>query len=136
EGSVRRERGIGMAGMNGWDVVVLGGANTDYTVRGPALPKPGETIEGDLFLEGAGGKGVNQAVAAARLGARVALISRVGADAEGDAVLAALEAERVDTRFVARDGAARTGVALIHIDGRGEKQIVTAPGANGRLGLD
>src|SRR5438067_12016848 len=116
-----------MAGMNGWDVVVLGGANTDYTVRGPALPKPGETIEGDLFLEGAGGKGVNQAVAAARLGARVALISRVGADAEGDAVLAALEAERVDARSVARGAAARTGGALIHIDRRGGQRSPTPP---------
>src|SRR5712671_4270697 len=73
-----------------YDVVVVGKANVDYLVRGPRLPTPGQSVNGDAFQEAAGGKGANQAVAAARLGARVALVARVGRDARGDAVLARL----------------------------------------------
>ncbi len=68
---------------NPWDIVVVGGANMDYLVRGKKLPKPGETVMGDRFQEAPGGKGANQAVAATRLGTRVALIARVGADERG-----------------------------------------------------
>jgi ribokinase len=113
-----------------WDVVVVGGANTDYMVRGPRLPRPGETVQGDEFLEAPGGKGANQAVAAARLGARVAFIARVGADARGQAAIAQLQREGVDVRGVARDAHAFTGVALVMVDQRGEKQIFAAGGAN------
>ena len=64
----------------GWDVVVVGSANTDFLIRGPKLPAAGETVGGEEFHEGAGGKGANQAVAAARLGARTALVARLGRD--------------------------------------------------------
>jgi ribokinase len=122
-----------MARRTACDLVVVGGGNWDYLVRGPRLPGPGQTAEGDELHEAAGGKGANQAVAAARLGSRVALIARVGADARGDALLARLADERVDTSNVVRDPEAPTGVALILIDRAGEKQILTAPGANRRL---
>jgi ribokinase len=116
-----------------WDVVVVGGANTDYLVRGPELPRPGATIEGDEFQEAPGGKGANQAVAAARLGARVALIARVGDDERGTTLIERIDDEGVDTHHVLRDAEAPTGVAVIQVDQLGEKQILTAPGANRRL---
>jgi len=118
-----------------YDVVVVGGANVDYLARGPALPTRGATVQGTEFQEAPGGKGANQAVAAARLGARVALVARVGADRRGDAVLECLAAEGVDARCVVRDQSERTGVAIIQVDAQGEKQILTAPGANLRLGV-
>jgi ribokinase len=116
-----------------FDVVVVGGANSDYLVRGKTLPKPGTTIEGEEFQEAAGGKGANQAVAAARLGAKVAFVGRVGADPRGQAILSKLKDEHVDVREVSVDANAPTGVALVMVDGDGEKQIMTAPGANRRL---
>jgi len=115
------------------DVVIVGGANTDYLVRGPSLPKPGSTIEGDEYQEAPGGKGANQAVAVARLGAKVALVARVGPDERGTAIISKLKSEGVDTREVSRDPTAPTGVALVMVDVDGEKQILTAPGANRRL---
>src|SRR5687767_12282788 len=117
------------------DIVVLGGANVDYLVRGKTLPQPGETIDGFEFLEAGGGKGANQAVAAARLGARVAFIGRVGRDDSGDQLLDLLRAEGIDVRFVTRDPKAPTGVALVMIDCAAEKQIMVAPGANHRLSI-
>jgi len=116
-----------------YDVAVVGKANIDYLVRGPRLPAPGQSVNGDAFQEAAGGKGANQAVAAARLGARVTLVARVGRDARGDAVLARLHDEAVDTRFVTRDPEAPTGVALCQVSASGEKQILSAAGANARL---
>jgi ribokinase len=117
-----------------WDVIVVGGVNTDYLIQGASLPGPGETVEGKVFHEGPGGKALNQAVAVARLGGRVALLARVGRDARGDALLATMEREGVDPRFVQRDSTQSTGVALILVGGDGEKQIMTAPGANRSLG--
>ncbi|GAC1490224.1 MAG: hypothetical protein NVS2B11_15480 [Acetobacteraceae bacterium] len=73
-----------------FDVVVVGKANVDYLVRGPQLPRPGQSVNGDAFQEAPGGKGANQAVGAARLGARVALVARVGEDARGSSVIEAL----------------------------------------------
>src|SRR5688572_27726330 len=96
-----------------WDVVVVGGANSDHVVFGGALPEPGETVVGDSYLEGPGGKGLNQAVAAARLGARVAFVGRVGADARGDALRAALRDEGVDLRYLVVDPRSPTGAALV-----------------------
>ncbi|HZX97408.1 MAG TPA: ribokinase [Myxococcales bacterium] len=116
-----------------YDVVVVGKANVDYLARGPNLPGPGEGVNGDAFQEACGGKGANQAVGAARLGARVALVARIGTDARGEMVLAALRGEGVDTGHVSRDPAERTGVALCHVDARGQKQILSALGANSRL---
>jgi ribokinase len=117
------------------DIVVLGGANTDYTVRTSKLPAPGATAQGDLFLIEQGGKGANQAVAAARLGARVAFIARIGQDSRGDAMLARLHKEGVDTRYVVYDPDAPTGAAVIQVDAAGEKQIAAAPNANGNLSV-
>lgn len=115
------------------DVAVVGKANIDYLVRGPRLPVPGQSVNGDAFQEAPGGKGANQAVGAARLGAQVALVARVGRDARGDAVLASLHDEGVDTRHVTRDPHEATGVALCQVGASGEKQILSAAGANSRL---
>jgi ribokinase len=116
-----------------WDIVVVGGANFDYLARGSKLPKPGETVPGDVFDDAPGGKGANQAVAAARLGARVAFVGRVGTDEQGEAILARLSEEGIDTRHVVRDAHSRTGVALVMVNQQGQKQILTAPGANRQL---
>jgi len=116
--------------MKQFDVVVLGGANSDFMVKGARLPRPGETVEGDCFLEAFGGKGANQAVACARLGASVAFIGRVGRDPRGDATIENFRREKVDIRFLRRDARAATGVALIMVDASGEKKIAAAPGAN------
>jgi ribokinase len=116
-----------------WDVVVVGGANTDYLARGPKLPTPGTGVEGEAFYVGPGGKGATQAVAAARLGARVALVARLGGDERGEGLLAHLAAEGVDTRYVARDPLAPTGVTLLQVDERGAKQSLSVPGANRHL---
>ncbi|HTO97370.1 MAG TPA: ribokinase [Myxococcales bacterium] len=116
-----------------YDVVVVGKANVDYLVRGPRLPGPGQSVTGDAFHEAAGGKGANQAVGAARLGAKVALVARVGRDARGDTVIAALHDAGVETRFVTRDDQAPTGVGLCQVGASGEKQILSAAGANAKL---
>jgi len=119
--------------MPGPDVVVIGGVNTDYVIRGERLPHRGETLQGEVFQEGPGGKGANQAVAIARLGCRVELIARLGEDGRGEAIRRQLAAEGVDVTRIQRDRHAATGVALIMVDRSGEKQILTAPGANQRL---
>lgn len=119
--------------MNRIDVLVVGGANIDYSIVAPVLAGAGETVAGETLHEGPGGKGANQAVAAARLGARVAFVGRVGADERGRRLLAALAAERVDTSASIVDDGAPTGVALIMIDARGAKAIMTAPGATRRM---
>ena len=105
----------------------------DYLIRGKALPRPGDTVDGSEFLRAGGGKGANQAVAAARLGARVAFVGRVGRDRQGDELLDLLKREGIDVRFTVRDPRASTGVALVMVDRSGEKQIMVAPGANHRL---
>lgn len=118
-----------------WDVVVVGSANTDYMVRGNRLPGPGETTLGDQFYMGPGGKGANQAIAAARLGVKVAFIGSVGSDNRGDRMLQQLQHEGVDTRYVRRDAEAKTGAAVIHVEHSGEKQIFMAPNANNSLSV-
>lgn len=115
------------------DVAVVGKANLDYLAQGPRLPLPGMSVSGHTLHEGPGGKGANQAVAAARLGARVALVARIGSDRRGYTVLEALRAEGVDARWIVRDPQAPTGVALCHVADGGEKQILSAAGANARL---
>lgn len=115
------------------DIVVVGGINFDYLIRGPRLPAPGETTPGESFQEGPGGKGANQAVGVARLGASVTLISRVGSDARGAALRASLDQAGVDASGVSCDDRYPTGVALIAVDHSGHKQIITAPGANHQL---
>ncbi len=113
-----------------WDVVVLGGINTDFVVRTRSLPQPGQSVTGDFFYCGPGGKGANQAVAAAHLGARVAIIGRVGADDRGHELVSGLRRNAVDVTHVVYDKGAPTGAAIIAVDSKGEKQISVAPGAN------
>jgi ribokinase len=114
-------------------IVVVGSLNMDLVVRAPRIPRPGETIIGGAFHTVPGGKGANQAVAAARLGARVSMVGRVGHDAFGGALLENLVADGIDHAFVVRDGEAATGVALIVVDDNGENSIVVSSGANMRL---
>ncbi|WP_323118161.1 ribokinase [Burkholderia alba] len=114
-------------------VLVVGSLNMDLVMRSPRLPKPGETLAGRSFAQAAGGKGGNQAVAAARLGARVAMLGCVGADAHGDALRAGLEAERIDCAALATSPSAATGVALIVVDDASQNTIVIAAGGNGEL---
>ncbi|HEX5840748.1 MAG TPA: ribokinase [Anaerolineales bacterium] len=125
-----------MSRRNTPDIVVIGGANMDYLIRGEKLPQPGETAKGDLFQEAPGGKGANQAVAATRLGARVAFIARVGADRRGREIVKRLKEEGVNTKFIVRDQIDHTGVALVMVGGDGEKQILSVPGANDELSVD
>lgn len=117
-------------------IVVVGSSNTDMVVRSPHLPAPGETVLGGEFLMAAGGKGANQAVAAARLGGDVTLLARVGADVFGDRAIRAFEAEGIRTELVLRDPDAASGVALILVDAAGENLISVAPGANGSLSVE
>ena len=117
-------------------VVVVGSANTDMVARVARLPLPGETVLGGDFATAPGGKGANQAVAAARLGAVVTLIACVGLDSLGDAAVLGFEAEGIDTQYVVRDPEAPTGVALITVDAAtGENSIVVASGANAKLSV-
>ncbi len=118
------------------DVVVLGSMNMDLVVRVGHIPRPGETVLGRDFVTVPGGKGANQAAAAARLGVRVEMLGRVGADAFGEAMLANLYAQGVGTAHVRRDHANPSGIALITVDERGENAIVVAPGANGRVSVE
>jgi ribokinase len=111
-------------------IVVVGSINLDIVATVPCLPVPGATVTDAVLARYPGGTGANQALAARRLGADVALVGRVGKDAEADAALALLREGGVDlSRVVAVDGAA-TGVALIAVAASGENQIVVAPGAN------
>lgn len=117
-------------------VVIVGSINVDLVVQGDRLPLPGETVLGGRFATHDGGKGANQAVAAARAGAVVSMVGAVGMDANGERAIAALEADRVDVSRVRRLEAEPTGVALVAVGARGENQIMVAPGANATLELD
>ena len=116
--------------MSKTGVAVLGIFVVDLAFRAGNMPAIGETIAGSGFAMGPGGKGSNQAVAAARLGARVVFIGRVGADRAGDRVRERLQREGVATHSLRRDAALPTGVALVMVDAQGQKLIMTAPGAN------
>ncbi len=115
-------------------VVVVGSINMDMVAHAQRLPRPGETLPGEDFQMAPGGKGANQAVAAARLGASVVFVSRVGTRLHGPALMAALRAEGVDTAHVVEDAAALPGIAVIMV-GRegGENSIVYVPGSNADL---
>jgi ribokinase len=113
----------------------MGGANTDYTVRGPRLPTRHGEVQGNAFLEAPGGKGVNQAVAATRLGAKAALIACVGNDQQAHVILRHLAREAVEAHHVVRDTEATTGATVIQVDWSGHKQTMNAPGANLCLGV-
>ncbi len=114
-------------------IVVVGSFNADLVSYMERMPRPGETVHGDRFATGAGGKGSNQAVAAARLGADVAFIGRVGNDVFAELAYEIWDAEGVDHRFVTRDDEVATGVAPILVDSSGENMIVVVLGANRRI---
>jgi ribokinase len=116
-------------------VVVVGSINVDLVVTATHLPRPGETVGGGVFARHLGGKGANQAVAAARAGALVLMVGAVGPDADGDDCIAALEAEGIDASRIRRVDAP-TGVAIIAVGPDGENQIVVAPGANALVSAD
>src|SRR5437016_4647605 len=105
----------------------------DLVVTVPRLPRPGETVLGERLGRYPGGKGANQAVAAARLGGQVAMVGRVGADDFGPQLVAYLTANGVDASGVEPDSSAATGAALIFVSPDGQNMIAVAPGANGRL---
>lgn len=117
-------------------IVVVGSLNMDLVAHAPRHPQPGETILGGDFATFPGGKGANQAVAAARLGASVKMIGRVGADSFGQALLQTLAQDTVDTTYVRRDSKLSTGVALIVVNADGQNTIVVAGGANAMLTPD
>lgn len=117
-------------------ICVVGSANIDLTFRTPRLPQPGETISGHSLHQCMGGKGANQAVAAARLGAQVAFVARVGNDAFGLQAIQGYRADGIDTSFVQRDANLPTGTAAILVDDNAENCIIIVAGANGALTAD
>lgn len=114
------------------NVLVVGSLNADLVVKSPRFPQPGETISGEDLQIIPGGKGANQAVAAARLGAHVAMIGRVGSDSFAPFLVENLRSNQVDTSQVIVDGSA-TGTAIIVVDSNGQNSIVLSPGANGNV---
>lgn len=114
-------------------VVIVGSLNMDLVTRAPRLPKGGETLAGHSFVTVPGGKGANQAVAAARLGASVAMVGCVGDDAYGEQLRAALLAEGIDCQAVTRVAGESTGVALIVVDDSSQNAIVIVAGGNGHV---
>jgi ribokinase len=114
-------------------IVVIGSINTDMVVRSSQLPFPGQTLMGHSFQTTGGGKGANQAVAAARLGAEVSLIARIGDDAFGKMSIENFKKENINIENIYTDRDAPSGVAFIVVDDKGENIIVVAPGANATL---
>ncbi|MFI0372321.1 ribokinase [Actinomadura sp. 1N219] len=119
-----------------WDVVVVGSVNADLVVGVDRRPAPGETVLGSDLATHPGGKGANQAVAAARLGGRAGLVGRVGGDGHGELLRGALAADGVGLAHLATTPDAPTGVALITVGPDGDNSIIVSPGANARLGPD
>ncbi len=114
-------------------IVVVGSSNTDMVIKLKWLPGPGETILGEDFIMAAGGKGANQAVAAARLGGDITFVARVGADIFGEQAIQNFQKEGINTDFIVMDDKNPSGVALIFVDNKGENTIAVASGANNKL---
>lgn len=114
------------------DIIVIGSLNTDLVVKSPRFPQPGETISGDDLQIIPGGKGANQAVAAARQGVKTTMIGRVGSDSFGPFLVDNLKSNQVDTSHVLQTDSA-TGTAIIVVDANGQNSIVLSPGANGKV---
>ena len=125
--------GIKFLKMSISKLVVIGSANTDMVIKAEKLPLPGETILGGTFFMNAGGKGANQAVAAARLGGDVTLVAKVGNDIFGKGTIEGLKSENINTNFVLVDDGVPSGTALIMLNEEGENCIMVAPGANANL---
>lgn len=119
--------------MNNGKIIVVGSSNTDMVIMTERLPGPGETILGGDFIMNPGGKGANQAVAARRLGAKVAFVCRLGADMFGDKAVEGYLEEGIDVTYISRDVDKPSGVALITVDSHAENCIVVASGANASL---
>lgn len=119
--------------MSPKSILVIGSANTDMVVKSKKLPLPGETVLGGTFMMNAGGKGANQAVAAARLGGNVTFVAKVGRDIFGKQTLDNLQKENINTDYVFMDDEEPSGTALIMVNQEGENCIVVAPGANANL---
>jgi ribokinase len=116
-------------------IYVIGSSNTDMVVHCRKIPAPGETILGGTFFMNPGGKGANQAVAAARLGSSVTLVANVGNDLFGRESIDHFRKENVNTNFISTDPELASGVALINVDHQGENSITVAPGSNGNLNI-
>ena len=114
-------------------IYVIGSINTDMVAMTEVLPSPGETVMGEEFMMTAGGKGANQAVAAARMGGDVTMIGRLGNDVFADQSIKRLISENINCEFITKDTEKASGVALISVDKNGENHIVVAPGANATL---
>jgi len=114
-------------------IVVIGSSNTDLVIRTPRIPSPGETLIGSDFMINAGGKGANQAVAAARMGGDVCFVACVGDDGFGAEAVRHYAGEGIDTSYIVRRNGVASGVALIAVDDAAENSIVVAPGANALL---
>lgn len=114
-------------------IAVVGSSNTDMIVKVPRIPKPGETILGGKFSTAAGGKGANQAVAAARAGGDVTFIACVGDDMFGKEAVEGFESDKINTKFIRIDQTEPSGVAMIYVDDNGENSIAVASGANAAL---
>ena len=117
-------------------IVVIGSSNTDMVIKCEHLPAPGETILGGNFFMNAGGKGANQAVAAARLNGDVTFIAKVGNDVFGKEAIELFNKENIRTEYIFIDDKNPSGVALINVDAKGENCITVAQGANGNLLVD
>ena len=115
--------------MNSKKILILGSSNTDMTIKSAVLPVPGQTVTDGLFYMGPGGKGANQAVAAARLGGDAKLVCKVGKDIFGDNAVKHYQEEGLDVSGVLRSDLP-SGIALINVDAKGENCIAVAPGAN------
>jgi ribokinase len=114
-------------------IIVVGSANTDMVVKAEKFPLPGETILGGTFFMNAGGKGANQAVAAARMGGNVTLVAKIGNDIFGKQTIKGLINEHINTDYVFVDNSSPSGTAIIMVNNQGENCIVVAPGANAHL---
>lgn len=114
-------------------VLVVGSSNTDMVIKADHLPSPGETILGGVFFMNAGGKGANQAVAAARLGGNITFICKTGDDMFGRQAIQSFKNEGIDISYSLTDPAEPSGVALITVDKNAENCIVVASGANAKL---
>ncbi|NLJ43179.1 MAG: ribokinase [Bacteroidales bacterium] len=114
-------------------IVVIGSTNTDMVVKSKKIPSPGETILGGTFMMNPGGKGANQAVAAARLNGNVTFVTKLGNDLFGEQAKHIFDFEGIDTKYILKDPKSPSGIALIMVDQDGENCIVVAPGSNGTL---
>ena len=110
-------------------ILVIGSTNTDMVIKTPRFPSPGETVLGDRFFMNPGGKGANQAIAAARLGGSVVFVSKVGNDIFGERSIQQFQNEGLNTDYILTDPNNPSGTALITVDANGENSIVVAPGS-------